>query len=158
MPHNLCLQSLVIDVHHSGVDRIGGWIVAIKHPECSISDVLDRLVVVRCSVQFSAVVSACKCESAYHIRIGGHVDLNEASWCQDSVLVGDGERDEVFTDIVDESLWAVQLVPPLVLLLRVCKPGGKVAIPIRVTQFLVLALLVVLNVRPSLGEAFHLLG
>ena len=44
------------------------------------------------------------------------------------------------------------------LLLRACKLGGKVAVPIRVAQFLAPALLVVLDVRPPLGEAFCLLG
>ena len=37
-------------------------------------------------------------------------------------------------------------------LLRVYKPGGKVAVPIWVAQFLALALLVVLDVHPPLGE------
>ena len=36
--------------------------------------------------------------------------------------------------------------------LRVYKLGGKVAVPIRVAQFLALALLVVLDVYPPLGE------
>ena len=42
--------------------------------------------------------------------------------------------------------------------MRECKPGGKVAVLIRVTQFLMLARLVILDVHPSLGEAFHSLG
>ena len=55
-------------------------------------------------------------------------------------------------------LRGVRLVPQRKLLRRACKPGGKVAVPIRVMQFLALALLVVLDVHPSLGEAFRLLG
>ena len=50
------------------------------------------------------------------------------------------------------------MVPQRELLLRAYKPGGKAAVLIRVAQFLVLALLVVLDVHPSLGEAFRLLG
>ena len=55
-------------------------------------------------MKLGAVVSAGESESSYDIWIRGHVDLDEPGWSRDSVFVGDGEWDEVFPDIVDESL------------------------------------------------------
>ena len=65
---------------------------------------LDRLVVVGSGVELSTIISTSEGESAYDVRISGHVDLDESCQSWDSVLIGDGEWDEIFPDIVDESL------------------------------------------------------
>ena len=63
-------------------------------------------------MELRAIVSSGDRESTYDVRISGHVHLDEPRWCGDSVLVGDGERNEVLSDVVDEalggldSLWA----------------------------------------------------
>ena len=65
---------------------------------------LDRLVVVGSGVELSTIISTSEGESAYDVRISGHVDLDESCQSWDSVLIGDGEWDEVFAYVVDESL------------------------------------------------------
>ena len=65
---------------------------------------LDQLVVVRSRMKLGTIISAGEGESAYNVWISGHMDLDELRWGWDSVLVGDGEWDEVFPNVVDESL------------------------------------------------------
>ena len=104
MPHNLCLQCTVTDVTHRRIDYVCCQVVTIEHVEGTVRDVLDRLVIVGSGVELGAIVSSGECESTYNVQIGGHVYLDVPRWCQDAVLVGDGERDEVFAHVVDESL------------------------------------------------------
>ena len=104
MPHDLRLQHPITNAAHQCVDYVGGQVVSIEHVESMVRDVLDRLVVVASGVKFAAVVSASKREVAYHIQVSRHMDLDEPGWCGHSVLIGDGERDEVFPNVVDKSL------------------------------------------------------
>ena len=64
---------------------------------------LDRFVVVGCSMELGSVVSAGKRESTYDVRISGHVNLNVPRWRRDAMFVGNGEWDEVLAYVVDES-------------------------------------------------------
>ena len=67
-------------------------------------NMLDRLVIVGCCMELTAIISTGERESTYHVQISHHMDLDESSWGWDSVFVGDGEGNEVFPNIVDESL------------------------------------------------------
>ena len=102
--HNLRLQCLITDVAHRHIDYVRCQIIPIEHTEGMVRYMLDRLVVIRSGVKLGAIISASEGESAYDVWISGHVDLDEPCWGWDPVLVGDGEWDEVFSDIVDESL------------------------------------------------------
>ena len=104
MPHNFHLQRTVTDVTHRRIDYVGCWVIAIEHAECTVRDVLDRLVVVGGGVELGSIVSAGKRELTYDVRISGHVYLNVPRWCRDAVFVGDGKRNKVFFYVVDESL------------------------------------------------------
>ena len=102
--HNLRLQCLVTDTAYRGVDHIRRRVVMVEHADGSVQYVLDRLVVVRRRVELGAIVSAGESESTYDVWISGHVDLDEPRWSWDSVFVGDGEGDEILSDVVDEPL------------------------------------------------------
>ena len=103
MPHNLRLQRTITDATHRRIDYVRCWVVAVEHAECTVRDVLDRLVVVGGGMEFSAIVSAIKRKATYDVRISGHVYLNVPRWRRDAVFVSDGEGNEVFAYVVDES-------------------------------------------------------
>ena len=103
MPHNLRLQCSVTDTSHRGVDYVSRWVVVVEHAQGTVRDVLDWCIVIRRHMELSAMISAGERESTYDVQICGHVNLDETSWGRDSVLVGDGEGNEVFTDVVDET-------------------------------------------------------
>ena len=65
---------------------------------------LHQLIVVGCCVELAAIVSASEHEVAYDVWVSCHVDLDEPGGCWHSVFVGDGEGNEVLSDVVDESL------------------------------------------------------
>ena len=108
MPHDLCLQQLITNVSYCSVNRIGRQVVLVKHVEGAVRDMLYRRDVVGCRVQLGAIVSASKCELAYHVQVSRHVDLDELGRCWDSVFVGDGEGDEIHPSVVDESLGQIK--------------------------------------------------
>ena len=64
---------------------------------------LDWLVVVGGGMELGLIVSAGNRESTYDVWISGHVYLNVPRWCRDTMFVGDGEWNEVFAYVVDES-------------------------------------------------------
>ena len=103
VPHNLRFQRTIPDATNGRIDYVRRWVIAIEHAEGTVRHVLDRLVVVGCGVKLGTVVSAVECESTYDVRISGHMYLNEPRWCRDAMLVSDGEGDEIFPYVVDES-------------------------------------------------------
>ena len=104
MPHDLRLQHMIADATHRRIDYVRCRVVAIEHAEGAVQDVLDRFIIVGGGVELGAIVSSGEGESAYDVRISGHVYLDVLCWCWDTVFVGDGERDKVLAYVVDESL------------------------------------------------------
>ena len=102
MLHDLGLQCVITDASDRGIDHVSRRIVAIEHSECAVQNVLDWGVVIGCCVQLGTIVSPGECESAYHVRISCHMDLDVSGWCWHSMFVGDGEGDEVLSNVVDE--------------------------------------------------------
>ena len=58
VPHNLRLQCSITNATHRRVDYVRRRVVAIEHAECSVRDVLDRLVVIGGGVELGMIVSA----------------------------------------------------------------------------------------------------
>ena len=54
-------------------------------------------------MEFSAIVSASERKSTYDVRISGHMYLDVPRRRRDAMFIGDGEWDEVFAYVVDES-------------------------------------------------------
>ena len=87
---------------YCSINRVGCQVVAVEHAEHVVCNVLDRLIIVGCSMQLGVIVSAGKRESTYYVRISRYMDLDEPCLGWDSVFVSGGEGNEVVPDIVDE--------------------------------------------------------